>query len=165
MGKQIPSTGAIRRQDLIADHDQQRRSLRYYAVCATGPDWEKIQVVDAGTPEQMMAAFRAGVAFVHLQGGPGASVARRRANRTDCCIGRRVHAAERPARFSFGVTSIGSPAFKASRRPRGSRPVGARLAEELRLREASLPWYWGQAALTSAIVQEHRNWEGGIEPA
>ncbi len=40
-----------------------------YAVAHNGIDWKQIKIIDAGTPDKMEAAFRAGAAdYVHLQG-------------------------------------------------------------------------------------------------
>lgn len=54
---------------LLADHGLQPLVMLNYAVRRNGAGWNKIQVIDAGTPEQMEAAFGAGAAdYVHLQG-------------------------------------------------------------------------------------------------
>ena len=53
---------------LLADHGQQPLVMLKYAVKHNGADWKKIKIVNAGTPEQMAAAFIAGQAdYVHLQ--------------------------------------------------------------------------------------------------
>lgn len=53
---------------LLADHGQQPLVMLKYAVKHNGADWKKIKIVDAGTPEQMAAAFSAGNQdYVHLQ--------------------------------------------------------------------------------------------------
>jgi NitT/TauT family transport system substrate-binding protein len=53
---------------LLADHGEQPLVMLKYAVSHNGADWGKIRVVDAGTPEKMEAAFRAGNGnYVHLQ--------------------------------------------------------------------------------------------------
>ena len=54
---------------LLADHGLQPLVMLKYAVRHNGADWNRIHVVDAGTPEQMAAAFRAGTGdYVQLQG-------------------------------------------------------------------------------------------------
>lgn len=56
---------------LIADHGSQPLTMLRYAARHNGVDWSKIDVVNAGTPEEMMAAFGGGKGdFVHLQ-APG----------------------------------------------------------------------------------------------
>lgn len=53
---------------LIADHGSQPLTMLRYAAHYNGVDWAKIDVVNAGTPEQMVAAFREGKGdFIHLQ--------------------------------------------------------------------------------------------------
>ncbi len=54
---------------LLADHGGQPLTMLKYAARYQGVDWTKIQVIDAGTPDEMDAAFRAGQDdYVHLQG-------------------------------------------------------------------------------------------------
>src|SRR5207302_7630955 len=56
-------------KSLLADHALQPLVMLRYAVQLNGADWNKIHVIDAGSPEEMAAAFRAGTGdFVHLQG-------------------------------------------------------------------------------------------------
>jgi len=53
---------------LLADHGLQPLVMLKYAAHFNGADWTRIRVIDAGSPEQMDAAFRAGQAdYVHLQ--------------------------------------------------------------------------------------------------
>ncbi|HLK70245.1 MAG TPA: hypothetical protein VKU19_42740 [Bryobacteraceae bacterium] len=53
---------------LLADHGLQPLVMLQYAVKSNGTDWDKIRIVDAGSPAKMEAAFRAGTAdYVHLQ--------------------------------------------------------------------------------------------------
>jgi NitT/TauT family transport system substrate-binding protein len=54
---------------LLVDHGLQPLAMLQYAIHHNGADWARIRIVDAGTPEQMEAAFRAGQGdYVHLQG-------------------------------------------------------------------------------------------------
>jgi NitT/TauT family transport system substrate-binding protein len=54
---------------LLADHGLQPLVMLKYAAHCQGVDWSKIRVVDAGSVEQMDAAFRAGQGdYVHQQG-------------------------------------------------------------------------------------------------
>src|SRR5580658_11347226 len=56
---------------LIADHGSQPLAMLRYAIHYNSVDWDRIEIVDAGSPEQMITAFRAGQGyFVHLQ-APG----------------------------------------------------------------------------------------------
>src|SRR5689334_2130453 len=53
---------------LLADHGLQPLVMLKYAVHYNGADWSRIRVLDAGSPEEMDAAFRSGQGdYVHLQ--------------------------------------------------------------------------------------------------
>lgn len=59
----------LERRSLLADHGLQPLVMLKYAARHNQVDWSRINVLDAGTPEQMAAAFREGKAdYVHLQG-------------------------------------------------------------------------------------------------
>src|ERR1051325_2762858 len=52
---------------LLADHGLQPLVMLKYAAHSNGVDWSSIDVVDAGSPERMEAAFRNGDGdYVHL---------------------------------------------------------------------------------------------------
>ena len=54
---------------LLADHGGQPLAMLRYAAHRQGVDWSKTQVIDAGSPEEMDAAFRGGRGdWVHQQG-------------------------------------------------------------------------------------------------
>src|SRR5262249_5871734 len=54
---------------LLADHAQQPFAMLKYGLHLKGVDVKRIQLIDAGSPEEMDRAFRQGQAdFVHLQG-------------------------------------------------------------------------------------------------
>lgn len=54
---------------LLADHGGQPLAMLRYAAHANGVDWDRVQKIDAGSPEQMVEAFRNGQGdFIHLQG-------------------------------------------------------------------------------------------------
>lgn len=54
---------------VLADHGGQPLAMFKYACHKTGLEYDSIDAVDAGTPAEMEAAFRAGQGdFVHLQG-------------------------------------------------------------------------------------------------
>jgi NitT/TauT family transport system substrate-binding protein len=53
---------------LLADHGLQPLVMLKYAVRHNGVDWGRIRVINAGTPQQMEAAFASGTAdYLHLQ--------------------------------------------------------------------------------------------------
>jgi NitT/TauT family transport system substrate-binding protein len=54
---------------LLADHALQPLAMLKYAAHCQAVNWEAVQVLDAGAPEEMEAAFRSGEGdYVHLQG-------------------------------------------------------------------------------------------------
>ena len=54
---------------LLADHGAQPLAMLKYAAHQKGVDWIKIKVIDAGSVEEIDAAFRSGLGdFVHQQG-------------------------------------------------------------------------------------------------
>ena len=53
---------------LLADHGLQPLVMLKYALKQNGVDWEKIKVVDAGTPEQSGTFLDGAADHVHLQG-------------------------------------------------------------------------------------------------
>lgn len=54
---------------LVADHGGQPLAMLRYAARCQGVDWRRVRVLDAGSVEQMDAAFRAGAGdYVHQQG-------------------------------------------------------------------------------------------------
>jgi NitT/TauT family transport system substrate-binding protein len=56
-------------KSVLADHGLQPLVMLRYAARANGVDWQRVEVIDAGAPERMEAAFRAGRGdYVHLQG-------------------------------------------------------------------------------------------------
>ena len=55
---------------ILADHGHQPLVMLRWAAHHKGADWSRIQVINAGSPQAMEAAFRSGQAdFVHLQAG------------------------------------------------------------------------------------------------
>jgi len=54
---------------LLADHGGQPLAMLRYAAKCRGVEWGRVRIVNAGSPEQMIAAFRNGQGdIVHLQG-------------------------------------------------------------------------------------------------
>jgi NitT/TauT family transport system substrate-binding protein len=55
-------------KSLLADHGLQPLVMLKYAVKHNGADWKRIEVINAGAPDKMEAAFSAGAAdYIHLQ--------------------------------------------------------------------------------------------------
>ena len=60
---------SLHRSRLLADHGRQPLVMLKYAARIQGVQWDQIDVVDAGSPEEMQDAFRAGDGhYIHLQG-------------------------------------------------------------------------------------------------
>ncbi len=147
-------------QTLLADHGLQPLVMLKYAVRHNGADWNKIKVIDAGTPEKMEAAFGAGTAdYVHLQ----APVVR-----GEMVVS--VGASIPPVAFSslccgrgFQKTEDYRAFLKAYERARGW--VRTAPAEEVAAGEAPFFPLVAPEALTQAIrnYQTLGCWDGGIE--
>ncbi|MGD1071814.1 MAG: hypothetical protein ABSB15_16905 [Bryobacteraceae bacterium] len=152
---------------LLADHGGQPLAMLRYAVHYNGADWEKIHVLDRGTPEEMAEAFRRGEGdYVHLQApGPqlleesgvgwtivsvGASMSEV-AFSTLCCS-REFMATE--------VFRAFLPAYVRSREWVRTAPIS-----DIAEREAAFFPGVGLHALGNAIARYQRLgcWDGGIE--
>ena len=74
---------------LLADHGLQPLVMLKYAVHYNGADWSQVRVVDAGSPEEMEARFRAGQGdYVHLQAPAPHQMARDGAGFVVASVGR-----------------------------------------------------------------------------
>jgi len=147
---------------LLADHGSQPLAMLRYAIHYNGVDWRKIEVVNAGSPAEMTAAFRAGKGdFVHLQ----APVPELQDEKVAS-----VGASMPPNAFS---TLCASREFIASAKCRtfatafseAKEWIRQTSAEEIAAKEA--PYFPGidKAALAAAIAQYKSIgvWNGGIE--
>jgi NitT/TauT family transport system substrate-binding protein len=71
VGREPDAAFAFRKLEgrtLLADHGLQPLVMLKYAIGCNGADWNRIHVVDAGTPEEMAAAWAAGTGdYVQLQ--------------------------------------------------------------------------------------------------
>jgi NitT/TauT family transport system substrate-binding protein len=145
---------------LLADHGAQPLVMLKYAVKHNGADWKQIKVVNAGTPDKMEAAFRAGAAdYVHLQGPVAAGE-----------VIASVGAAMPPVAFSslccarsYQKTDGYRTFLKTYARAR--EWVRTAPAEEVAAKEA--PFFPGVASeMLAAAVQRYQGlgcWEGGVE--
>jgi NitT/TauT family transport system substrate-binding protein len=148
-------------KSLLADHGSQPLAMLRYAVHYNGADWSKINAINAGSPEAMLTAFRAGKGdFVHLQAPPP--------DLLELAIS--VGASMPPNAFSTLCASrefIGTPAFQAFAKAFAEAKEWVRHtpAAEVAAREASYFPDTSQAALTGAIAQYQGigAWNGGIE--
>jgi NitT/TauT family transport system substrate-binding protein len=147
---------------LLADHGSQPLAMLRYAIHYNGVDWGNIDVVNAGSPAEMTAAFRAGKGdFVHLQ-APVPELQ----DQTVASVG----ASMPPNAFS---TLCASREFIVSERCRifshafskAKEWVRQTSAEEIAAKEA--PYFPGiaESALAAAIAQYKSIgvWNGGVE--
>jgi ABC-type nitrate/sulfonate/bicarbonate transport system substrate-binding protein len=171
VGRELPANGFswkdLEGKTLLADHGSQPLAMLRYAVHYNGADWQKIQVVNAGTVEEMTAAFRAGKAdFLHVQAPSPQIIEEAGDGRTAVSVG----ASMPPNAFStlcasreFIAGSVFPRFLKAF--AEAKEWVRQTSAEEIAAKEA--PWFPGTSlsALTSAIAQ-YKNigaWAGGAE--
>jgi NitT/TauT family transport system substrate-binding protein len=151
---------------LIADHGSQPLAMLRYAVHYNRADWNRIHVVNAGSPEEMVKAFRAGQGdFVHLQAPAPQLLEEAGAGRPVVSVG-----ASMPANaFSSLCASREFIETEACRRfarafSEAKQWVRETPAEEIAAKEASYFPGIGETALASAIAQYKLigAWDGGI---
>jgi NitT/TauT family transport system substrate-binding protein len=152
---------------LIADHGLQPITMLKYAAKVNGVDWPRIQLVNAGTPEEMQRAFREGdAAYVHLQAPYSHQLQEEGVGRVVASVG----ASMPPVAFSSLCCSrefLGTKSFSAFVAAyRESREwVRSAPAAEVAEKEASFFPGVPPAVLAASIgdYQKVGNWEGGIE--
>ena len=85
-----PSAGRdLEGRTLLADHGLQPLVMLKYAVHYNGAEWSRIRVIDAGSPEEMEQAFRAGQGdYVHLQASAPHQVEKDGAGHVVASVGR-----------------------------------------------------------------------------
>lgn len=152
---------------LIADHGSQPLTMLRYAAHYNGADWGKIDVINAGTPEQMVAAFRAGKAdFIHLQAPAPQLLEHKGVGWIAVSVGESMP----PNAFSSLCASrefIGTAEYRGfvAAFAEAKAWVCASPAEEIAATQSSFFPGVDERALTSAIARYQRmgNWEGGAE--
>jgi NitT/TauT family transport system substrate-binding protein len=152
---------------LIADHGGQPLAMLRYAAKCKGVDWSRVHVVNAGSPEEMIAAFRNGSGdYVHLQGPAPQQLEHDGAGPVVAVVG----AAMPAVAFSSICTSREFLATEECRAfvrafTKAKGWVREALPEEVANKEAAFFPRIDPGALASAIrsYQELGCWEGGIE--
>jgi NitT/TauT family transport system substrate-binding protein len=152
---------------LIADHGSQPLAMLRYAVHYNGVDWNKIDVINAGKPEQMIAAFRAAKGdFVHLQAPAPQMLERESLGWITVSVGESMP----PNAFSTLSASaefIGSAEHGAFVKAFADAKawVAATAAEDVAARQVSFFPGVDERVLASAIARYQRmgNWAGGIK--
>jgi NitT/TauT family transport system substrate-binding protein len=154
-------------QTLLADHGLQPLVMLRYAVHYNGVDWAKIHVVDAGTPEEMDRAFRAGTAdYIHLQAPAPQQLEHDGIGQTVVSVGQSMP----PVAFSSLCASrafVETSAFAAFLRAYAKAREWARQAppDEIAAKEAPFFPGIGAASLSGAIAryQTLGCWNGDFE--
>ena len=152
---------------LLADHGGQPLYMLKYALGRQGTDWSRIDVVDAGSIEQIEAAFRAGRGdYVHQQGPQPQQLEQEGIAHVVASVGEAMP----PVAFS---SLMAMPAFLESPEARSFTQAYRRArvwvqeadAGEVASREAPLFPGVDREALTAAIrrYQALGCWLGGIE--
>ncbi|HYM13177.1 MAG TPA: ABC transporter substrate-binding protein [Bryobacterales bacterium] len=152
---------------LVADHGGQPLAMLRYAAHVNGVDWSRIQVIDAGSPDEMDAAFRAGRGdYVHLQGPAPQQLEKDGAGYVVASVG----AAMPPVAFSslmasreFLATGTAQAFMRAYRKSR--EWVNYMAPEAVARAEAKFFPAVSREALAAAIAryQELGCWHGGVE--
>src|SRR3984957_11134620 len=147
-------------QTLLADHGLQPLVMLKYAVKHNGVDWKRIKVIDAGSPDKMEAAFRAGTGdYVHLQGpvGAGEGIASGGASMP-------------PVAFSSLCCSNSyqkTDGYRAFLKTYGRAREWVRTAPAEEIAAKGAPFFPGVASETlAAAVKRYQDlgcWDGGIE--
>jgi NitT/TauT family transport system substrate-binding protein len=150
---------------LVADHLSQPLVMLKHACRCHGVDWSRIRLIDAGTPEEMAAAFRAGQGdYVHLQ-APGPQLLEQDgAGWTVASVG----AGLKPLAFSTLCASeefISSAAFEPFVRAFAKAKEWVRTAPPAEVAASEAPLFPGMEAppLAQAIgrYQALGCWQGG----
>jgi len=152
---------------LLADHGLQPNVMLRYAVHYNHSEWDRIQVIDAGTPEQMDEAFRAGTGdYVHLQSPAAHQIEQDGAGYVVASVGQAMP----PVAFSSLCASREFLATDASRAflkayAAAREWVRNTPADEIAATEAEFFPGIALPALATAIstYQNLGCWEGGIE--
>ncbi len=152
---------------LLADHGLQPLVMLRYAAQNQGVEWDRVNIIDAGAPEQMAHAFRSGTGdYVHLQ-GPGPQ--QLQAEGVGHIVGS-VGQAMPPVAFSSLCASrefVQTETCRSFLRAFASAKEWVRQAppEEVAARQASF-FPNVDAAILSAAVKRYQEigcWDGGID--
>jgi NitT/TauT family transport system substrate-binding protein len=152
---------------LIADHGWQPLTMLRYAARTNGVDWSRVRLLNAGTPDEMQRAYRAGEAdYIHLQAPAPHQLEAEGLGHVVASVG----ASMPVVAFSSLCCSrdfLKTDTFRAFLEAyRESREwVRSAPAEEVADKEASFFPGIGTPVLAAAIraYQKVGNWQGGIE--
>jgi NitT/TauT family transport system substrate-binding protein len=151
---------------LLADHGHQPLLMLRYAVHQQGVNWDKVRKEDAGSPDAIEAAFRAGKGdYVHLQGPAPQQLEAEGVGAVVASVGEAMPAVAFSSLLAlreFLATERARAFLRAYRRSR--RWVQEATASEVAKKEASFFPGVSFAALTAAIgrYQKLGAWQGDI---
>jgi len=151
---------------LLADHAAQPLAMLKFAAHLQGVRWDAIRVEDAGSPEEIQAAFRAGRGdYAHLQGPGAQQLAWQGVGKVVAAVGEAMP----PVAFSSLMASRaflagGAAAAFLRAYARARQWVRCTPAKEVAESEASFFPGVPMEALTAAIAryQALGCWEGGL---
>lgn len=151
---------------LLADHASQPLAMLKYAAHCQAVRWEAVQVEDAGSPEQIQAAFLAGRGdYAHLQGPAAQQAARESGGAVVAAVGEAMP----PVAFSSLTASrafLASGAALAFLRAYAKARQWVRCAPPEEVAEREAPFFPSVPleALREAIAryQALGCWEGGL---
>jgi NitT/TauT family transport system substrate-binding protein len=147
---------------LLADHGSQPLAMLRYAIQYNGVDWGKIDAVNAGSPAEMVAAFRADKGdFVHLQ-APVPELMDQAVVSVGASMPPNAFSTLCAAREFIGGETCRTFAKAFSEAKEWVRQTSA---EEIAAKEASYFPGIGESALAAAIARYKSIgvWSGGIE--
>jgi NitT/TauT family transport system substrate-binding protein len=151
---------------LVADHGHQPLLMLKYAAHTQGVDWDKIGVIDAGSVEEMEAAFREGRGdYVHLQGPAPQQLEHDGVGHVVASVGEAMPAVAFSSLLATKTFLETKAARTFVRAYRKSRQWAHRApAEEIADREASFFPGVSREALTATIAryQQLGTWDGEL---
>jgi len=152
---------------LLADHGWQPLAMLKYAAYLNGVDWSKIKVIDAGSAEEIDAAFRSGIGdYVHQQGPAPQQLERDGIGYCKASVGEAIPAvafSSLAASRTFLQTDAARAFIRAYRRAR--QWVSNAPAEEIAMKEAAFFPKVDCDVLAAAIARYQKLgcWEGDLQ--
>lgn len=150
---------------VLADHAPQPLAMLRYAAFRQRVDWSRLRLLDAGGPERIQAAFRAGGDYAHLQGPAAQQLEYEGVGAVVASVGEAMP----PVAFSSLAAArrfVLSPAGEAFLRAysRARHWVRTAPAEAVAARLASFFPEIAPEALTAAVARYQRLgcWAGGV---
>ena len=152
---------------LLADHGLQPITMLRYAAHSNEVDWSGVHIVNAGSPEEMAAAFRSGAGdYVHLQGPAAQQLERDGAGHVVASVGEAMP----PVAFSSLCCSrefLGTREFRAFLEAFAEAKEWVRTGPAEVIAEREAPFFPGMDTLVLAgTIRRYQAlgcWDGGVE--